>query len=930
MIKISHPGVSLTVALAILSTNAHAQERAFSVYIAAQPAAQALQELAAKTGANILFDPAVVDGVRATQLRATVTAEQGARQLLAGTGLEIVRDDTGGLIVKRRPARSLKVALYPASDRRISAAPVQYVAAQAAPAEGAALEEVVVTARKVTEKLQDTPIAVGAFSGDTIQKQATRTLADLSASTPSLSIERATSVDPIASYIRIRGLGQTDNIVGQDQPVATYIDNVYVSGSNGQGVLNLFDVNRVEVLKGPQGTLFGRNTTGGAFTIYTNEPSDHFEAQVLGGVGNEGQRRFAAMLNAPVAENAALRVVGELNRETGWMRSQLGSRYGDSNIKSVRAAFKFQPTSRLTALLRADYQLAKAGGTPQRQSFIGLGPYSGVTGAATPPGTITSVERAAALDLCGASCLDATASPATLNARLNAFIPAAQAALANYVNSPHDIRGANFPSWQRFEAWSASATLSYDVGAGATLKSITAVRRSHSSRVGDLDGTIFNILHSLADITAVKQITEELQLTGTTFDNRLKYAAGFYYYDYRGHGLQGSATLPGLAAFGNLVDTNPATTVGTANAYTTVDGLIRKRSPAVYAQGTFAVTDTINVTAGLRQTWEKYRIESRGLQVRNDGSLRCNVPGSNVLPPCLATGRTSFKGLSYTAGVDWHPVKDVMLYAKTSRGYKSGGIPFRTTVSAATLLPYAPEKVQDVEVGVKSEFLDRRLRVNVDAYRMKYTNAQKANTLRDPITGSIGSSLANVASALIRGVEGEVTALPVQNLRVDASVGYTDARYNSFLLSRFDASGTLIPASARTADQLRADDLSGDHFENTPRWTYTLGGTYTWPTEFGQIQGNLLWRWQSSAYPTSTGGPPTPDFAIRQKAYGLLSGSLRTTFDKQNLTVSLWGRNLLNKDYCAYFLDLVRSGLGSVSCIVGQPRTYGVEASVKF
>ena len=316
------------------------------------------------------------------------------------------------------------------------------------------LEEVVVTARKVAEKLQDTPIAVGAFSGDTIQKQATRTLADFNASTPSLFIERATSVDPIATHIRIRGLGFTDNTPGFDLPVALYIDNVYITGSNGQGVLNMFDVNRVEVLKGPQGTLFGRNTTGGAFTIYTNEPSDHFEAQVLGGFGNEGQRRFAAMLNAPVAENAALRVVGELNRETGWMRSQLGSRYGDSNIKSVRAAFKFQPTSRLTALLRADYQLAKAGGTPQRQSFIGLGPYSGVTGAATPPGTITSVERAAALDLCGASCLDATASPATLNARLNAFIPAAQAALANYVNSPHDIRGANFPSWQRFEAWS--------------------------------------------------------------------------------------------------------------------------------------------------------------------------------------------------------------------------------------------------------------------------------------------------------------------------------------------------------------------------------------------------------------------------------------------------------------------------------------------
>jgi iron complex outermembrane receptor protein len=342
---------------------------------------------------------------------------------------------------------------------------------------------------------------------------------------------------------------------------------------------------------------------------------------------------------------------------------------------------------------------------------------------------------------------------------------------------------------------------------------------------------------------------------------------------------------------------------------------VATRSPAEYAQGTVALSPTVNVTAGVRWTSETKEVDPY-----RTNPTGCQVPAQYRIPgECLARFPTHDENLSYTVGPDWTIAPGIMLYAKTSRGFKSGGINQRVTNNPLSVAYYRPEEAIDYELGIKSQWLENRLRINGAYYHTDYRDIQRTVTECAPTCFSLTG---NAARALIDGVELDATALPYRNLEIRVTGAFTDARY-----TEFEDAGI---------------DQSFQRFPNTPRWTYSTSAAYTVPTHGGGVRGQLDWSWRGTAdlspedspgtvaivNGAPTAGPGTPDAYRIQRAFGLLNGQLK--LDRTTYTIALYGRNILNAQYLSHMLGLVNAGLGYTFAVPGEPRTVGVEFRMAF
>lgn len=742
--------------------------------------------------------------------------------------------------------------------------------AQEAPGEIRAQEnqlgEIVVLARKREERLQDVPIAVTALSGDALTNQSVQSFRDLQEQTPSLSINPV-SGDRNSTAISLRGQTQTDVLLTVDPAVGIYLDGVNISKTISTEMSNLVDVDRVEILKGPQGTLFGRNTTGGAVNIFYKQPTDRFEGKLILRTDEYSRAGGALVLNVPLADTLAMRVVGQYDRRDGYGINRFDGRDvgGDLDGGNLRGALRWAPTEDIEVVVRGDYNKSDTSTLPWH-----------VVGVRDP---------SAMLSIIGAQ---------------GGTVESILAQSSDYRDINHNAR-----SRSRIESWGTSATVSIRLSDTVDFKSITSWRELDRLTSHDLDGTTYNLIH-VRQPTHQEVFTQEAQLSGVAVDDRLDWIVGGFY--SRETGTDGTRT----------VNFNATTNVDGLTTNVT-DGSVRNSSIAGFAQATFRLTDRFSLTGGLRYTKDTKVLVSRNHVDRPEGTfLRCNLPvaivgAATTAEACVADLKDSYDDLSYMVTADYKPRDGMLVYLRTARGFKAGGFNLRGGADPATFQPFRPETVTDYEIGLKSDWFDRRLRVNLAGYISKYDDIQRTvivgSTLPPPAPPTL-TVVRNAAKGTIKGVEAEVTAVPLDGLTLRGAMGYVHARYDSYINNGVDR--------------------SFERFPYQPAWNWSLSSAYEHQTPSGpmRFQIDYAYKGEQDGAPNSLTDPLTKSWTTI-KGYGLTNARISKSFDRQGVDVAFFVRNLFNKKYRTTILDFSGS-LGHVLDSPGDPRIIGAEASLSF
>ncbi|MAT49620.1 MAG: hypothetical protein CMK32_00330 [Porticoccaceae bacterium] len=671
------------------------------------------------------------------------------------------------------------------------------------------IAEIVVTARRQEESIQSTPVAVTAFTSEAISQKQIVDIPSIQQTTPGLVI----TTNHSGVGISLRGQVQTSADSSVDQSVGLYVDGIYVARQMG-GRFDLVDVERVEVLHGPQGTLFGRNTTGGAVNITTNQPTDIFEGSATFGIGNFDRVEGTAIVNMPLFDGVAARFVARHMEHSGYGENVfLGRDVGDDNYDHFRGSFKIAPADDWSLIISGEYiDRSNNGPMVQPTAFVAGVPDTGFS----------------------------------------------------------DLSFYDFASEQRtFEnitMANGSATLSVDIGE-VTFKSITAYRDLKVHTLSDFDTTPLPLFFNEAN-SRIRQITQEAQLFGKI--GPLDWLVGGFYFVEKGPER--------YDIFGGFL------------AY---DSRIRHESYAPYSQVTYHVNEQLRLTAGIR-----YTKDERDLTASNTlgGGCFINVSELDDVAGCISRKSLSDNYFSYTASVDYQFADGLFLYARTGMAHKSGG--FNKTNSG--LEPFGPEKVTDYELGVKSDFFDRHLRINMAVFTSDYEDMQRP--LTSDSTGVPIVLVQSVGEARIRGAEIEVTAIPVEGLEVYGNIGFLDPEYRDFS----DASG----------------DRSDEPFTRVSERTWSLGATFEFPVSYGTYRMHADYGHQSRKYFF-----PSP--LTREPDYGVLNVRLSVELTRPRLEIALWGRNLTEREYLVENLDFIAAAQVNPG-FPGEPRTYGVSVTHQF
>ncbi len=526
--------------------------------------------------------------------------------------------------------------------------------------EVAMLEEIVVTARKREESLQETPISITAFSAASLEAANMVDLRDIGKYTPGMSFTSYGMGSSEAGAIFLRGIGQSDHMVTTDPGVGLYIDGVYV-GRNQGAALDLLDLERVEVLRGPQGTLYGKNTIGGAVNVISRKPTGTPGGHVSLTVGQDGRFNGAITGETPLGDQSALSF-GFLSKNRDGVGEQVftGAEAGDEDSLSGRAQFSWQGQA-IEFSLAADATRARQAAMPH--SFYAHADWLGVG---------TCYQRAAdGFALCGAG---------------TGADPFDSYSLDN-LDTEQDLFGL-------------SATLEWDVSENLVLKSISAYRDMEYLGSLEFDGAPQRVVY-YRETGASDQFSQELQLTGTT-DASLTWIAGIYYFTEEGHNDQQDYEFGGR--------TNRVSQVETS-------------SYAAFGQATMDISPRLSVTGGLRYTEESkdYHVLRSNLDASGAMTLDDAGQPSYAIPPTAID--ETWNAVSGTLNVNYALVEGVMVYGTYSRGFRSGGFAARPA-APASVGAYDPEYVDMFEIGLKALVLEDRLRFNAAVYRNDYEDYQ--------------------------------------------------------------------------------------------------------------------------------------------------------------------------------------------------------------
>lgn len=731
---------------------------------------------------------------------------------------------TGEFAVKTTNSRlPFAICLIPAA--------FQAMAAEAPPSavehsqQGVSLEEVVVTAERRARKLQDVPITVSAITGDAAALAGVTGTSSLQATVPSLSIDNhGNSATPF-----LRGIGSSSGDSNSEASVAIYLDGIYQPAPFG----NFFEFNnieRVEVLKGPQGTLFGRNSTGGVIQVITRDPSHTPTAEISAGYANYDKTSSSFYGSSGLGEDFAANVSLLYSRQSeGWGDNlTTGGKSTGAKDLGTRIKFLYTPGESTTLRLAADYSRSDAGAISGQP----------------PPGAATFI-------------------------------------------------GQGYPG--RFDVWSdhtdtseiesrgASVKLDHDFGP-LQLASISAYRKTDGEWTLDQDLSSVPLVEAALPQKA-KMYTQELHLLSPA-DSKLRWLVGAFYYNYEAHQ---SVELRGLAFTGV-----PGGGIDNIGATKTV-------STSLFAQGTYPLSEATNLTLGGRYSWE-----------RVTGTTYATFGGSSIIIDPFdgqpAHPKLSYEKPSWRIALDHRLASDILAYVSYNRGIKSGNIGLGG--APAQNVPYDPEQLDAYETGLKSEWLNRRLRLNSAVFYYDFKNIQFQRTVN-------GAAITfNGPSAELYGGEIELEFRATSRLTLNANLGLLHTQFGDF---------PNAPNTRRLANGMNdAGDpnynAEGNELPNAPEVTGNVGFNYDIPTNSGVF--NLT----SNVY-YNAGQKTEVDSRLEVDSYTLVNATIGWTSPDDHWDARLWGKNLTDEYYYRQLTGLAdATDIGSPAA----PRTFGVMVRYKF
>jgi outer membrane receptor protein involved in Fe transport len=741
--------------------------------------------------------------------------------------------------------------------------------------------DIVVTAQRREQRLQDVPVSVSVISGATVSQLNLTDLAQIAERQPNLRI----TPGPF-DQLNVRGIGSANN-VGFEQSVGTFVDGVYRSRARAVRA-GLFDIERVEVLKGPQTTFFGNNAIAGALNITTRKPGNEFSYNASALYGTDDEYNIEAGVTVPLGEMLSVRAAGRLSGMNGYVENDFTGDDGPRQRNRLgRIAVAFKPSENFRSDLRVD-----AGRQHDENAF----PYEILKCPPDPQFAVGNV--------------------------CNAYL----AANGGKVDDRLDYHNAALPSYLRYNFTEVAWTNQLSLGDFA-LNAITGYFRHHSVLDQQLIPTPIPGIGGGGQLQAFgderyRQFQQEVRLVSPT-GKFLEYQIGAYY--SRGRLNYQGVTGFYFAPFG-------AAAAPTYNAASPIAGyiapLIKDRTKSAFAAATVHLAPALRLNLGLRYSV----VDKSGVRRTSYGtggallSLDNYVPGpqsaavilartlGSSLDPFPISHRTD-KKLMPSAGVQYDVTGDLMTYATYSKGFKAGG--YSSTASNGV---FDPEDVDAYEVGVKGSLLDRALTFSLDMFRSDYKNLQESVAIFLP-SGSVMTLVANAASARSQGVEFDGSWRLVPGLTLSAGLAYLDAKYRSFPNAPCNSLGTRLGAAAGCVNG--SQDLAGSRRAYAPRFSGNVSLNAEIPVGDNVVRLNPYLYFTSRFFESSTA-----DYLIAQDGYAKVDMRIGFGPEDRAWEIAAIGKNLTDKA-TAGFRQTVSSALGSVSALADRPRSVAVQLSIR-
>lgn len=692
--------------------------------------------------------------------------------------------------------------------------------------------DIIVTAQRQEQKLQDVPVSVTAFGSEQLRSSSIETIADIATRTPGLSVS---AVDPINTNLAMRGIGSAPGIsqnAGGDPSVVIFVDGVY-AGRGGMPDLDALDLERVEVLRGPQGTLFGKNAIGGLVQFISRKPSDDDSFYFEGTYGNYDKLAVVARGNKALTDNLFLSVGFSHKQRSGYeFNESTGNDVNDQNLTTARAALRFLPTDTLDIVLRADISHQDQKGNPRHNSC---------------DADFNS----------GVHCVGINPDPRVVNAYKDGLIK------------------------RSIKSFSAEMNLDLPFG---TLTSLTALR--------DVDfefETVFfsNPVNPPDQIESTdfgqeagRQFSQELRLAFDAFDARLKGQTGLYYLNEDTDRIQGQ-----IQDFAKPLESG----IGI------YPQSVKASSFAIFGQFDYEILPMLTATVGARMTWERKKGRFAGYKADN---------GPGVPPPLgSAVGydvraKEDWKAFTPRFALNWKAADNALIYGSVARGYKSGGFQGLSGTEDGASTPYDPEFAWGYELGAKTDWFDRKLRLNLALFQTEYSDLQISQLI--PLCCVVVS---NAAKARIRGAELEFVARPMTGLQLDGSYAYLDTKFTKYA----------VPGR----------NYTGNHLPRSPKHKLNVGGQYEAP--IGDLMAKLRvdYSWVDDAYFEASNIPQQ-----LWPSHENLDARLSLEGPDERWQLSLWGKNLTDA-----LVPTNVTNFGTYRQILtpyAPPRTYGVTLAFKI
>lgn len=776
------------------------------------------------------------------------------------------------------------------------------------------LNIVTVTATRREESIQDTGASVSALDGDTLRARSVDSVEDVADLIPGLQV----STYQGDTSIFIRGIGTPVIVAGADSSTATYLDGVYLSRAAAIGP-GFFDVERLEVLRGPQGTLYGRNATGGAVNIITKRPTDEFEGEARLILGNYDRVQAFAAISGPLGETVRARLAVQKEDRSGFTTVHLprGALPPSQPDRTFDAEDKHDVTARVTieADLTPDVMLTLTGDYYTADDRANVFHFASLGYQDEVPGWLGTREGSQALPYFGIKNSGRISAPGS-----------------------RDIYSA-FDYFNDTTVWGLTGRLDWAVG-DYDIQFITGYKSTNPDFQNSFDlGDTFNTyIHRAEDH---EQWNADFQVTSPTDDRFSWIAGGGYFTEQNGiqNNIFGDFWEPILTQ--GLIDLQTAGVLppfpvnipeSTLCCELHLNGQQETAAFNIFVDTSFELTDTLTLNAGVRYSEE----ERDGFQ-NFDLAFLPAVPGGNLVrfapevlffPNAVSNSRggvqpdpfgfvvapvegpATFDATTPKVALEWKPADDLLLYASAQRGFKSGGY----NIGSSQRTPYEPEEIWSYESGVKTILFDDHLQFNASAFLYDYTNLQAQDSIANqPI-------IRNVGKAEVKGAEIEFAALLSEVFRVDGSVTYLDAIFTEGVLSE-----PLRPAPLTDAPGSTLRDLNGLRLPRAPEWKMNIGAQADFAAFGGDLTLRADYAWQDEIFFTVFNIN-----AASQQSYGVVRARATYSPVHGRYAVALFGENLSDE---TYFTNQILTGTTYGAEFVGSlgaPRTFGIEISTKF